>query len=259
MEDIRPKLEDRESFERVLLNYKMSPHEIEILSEIDLVVMSGLTGGGRNTVINRLVATDIYHYIVSDTTRPPKIRDGAMERDGVNYFFRKESDLLRELQNGEFLEAEVIHSQQVSGTSIRELQKAHTSGKIAVCELEYGGINNIAQAKPDTHVIGILPPTYEEWIRRFRDREEIHEQEFVNRLHTAEKVLENMINKSYFRIAINDDIEDCVSFVRKVVEKNEYTDEDRDYGLNVAVSILEKVRESLKIHNMTSTASTLAP
>ncbi len=32
--------------------------------------------------------------------------------------------MLNDLENGKFLEAEIIHAQQVSGISIRELKKA---------------------------------------------------------------------------------------------------------------------------------------
>lgn len=248
MNETKPKLRDKAAFEKVLSGYKMSDHALKVLHDTNLVVMSGVAGGGRNTVINKLVETGKYHFIVSDTTRPPKFRDGALEQDGVHYFFRKEEDLLKDLQNGEFLEAEIIHQQQVSGISIRELQRANQSGKIAINEIEFGGINNIATAKPDTHVIGLLPPSYEAWIERFRGREEIHEEEFINRLHTAEKVLENMVSKPYFRIVINDDLDECVEFLREVVETGVYTEESRQVGLTTAQDMLDKVRLTLKEH-----------
>lgn len=223
----------------------MSDHARQVLAKTNLVVMSGLAGGGRNTVINRLVATGKYQFVVSDTTRPPKLRDGKMEQDGVHYNFRSEADFLRDLENGEFLEAEVIHNQQVSGISIRELDRARRTDRIAVNEIEFGGINAVAAAKSDVHVIGLLPPSYDEWLRRLLGREEIHEQELINRLHTAQKVLENMIEKPYFKIAINDNIDHCVGFIRRVVEDGQYSVQDADYGLAVARDILAGVQRRL--------------
>ena len=223
----------------------MSDHALSILAQTNLVVMSGLAGGGRNTVINRLVATGKYHFVVSDTTRPPKLRDGKMEQDGVAYNFRREEDMLLDLQNGEFLEAELIHNQQVSGISIRELHRASQSGKIAINEIEYGGIINVENAKPDVHVIGLLPPRYDVWLQRLLGREEIHQQELLNRLRTAEKVLQNMIEKPYFKIAINDDLAHCVAFIRKVVEEGHYSAEDAAYGIAVAKDILVRVQEQV--------------
>lgn len=245
MTDTKPTLRDIQAFRDALERYQMSDHAKRILSEARLVVMSGLAGGGRNTIINRLVEQHEYYYLVSDTTRPPKLRDGAMERNGVNYYFRSEDDVLRDIQKGEFVEAEVIHNQQVSGTSIRELERANQSGRIAIAEVEFGGANNFVQAKPDTFAIALLPPDYDEWIRRFREREVIHEQEFLNRLGTAKKVLENMLDKPYFKFVINDNIELCVRDVREIVEQGIYSLETHLTGQTVARQILEKVSERL--------------
>ena len=245
MNETRPVLNNIAAFESVLSNYHMSTHALEILAKTNLVVLSGLAGGGRNTVINQLVATGKYHFVVSDTTRPPKLRDGKMEQDGVAYNFRREEDLLKGLQNGEFLEAEIIHNQQVSGISIRELERAERTGKIAINEIEFGGINNVASVKADVHVIGLLPPSYDIWLKRLLGREEIHEQELLNRLHTTEKVLENIIEKPYFRIAVNDDLAHCVAFIRRIVEDGRYSAEDTEHGLAIAKDILAKVRQRL--------------
>jgi guanylate kinase len=245
MEEQRPVLKRLDEFKQVLAHYHVSPHAQGILDRTQLVILTGLAGGGRNTIINRLVEQYDYHFIVSDTTRPPKVRGGVMERDGINYFFRTEEEVLRDLRNGEFLEAEIIHKQQVSGISVRELERASKSRKIAINEVEFGGANNIVRAKPDTFAIALLPPTYEEWIRRFRDREVIHEDEFRNRMHTAKLVLENALDKPYFKFVINDDIERCVEELRQIVEHDGYTDVMHQTGKRVAATILKQVDRAL--------------
>lgn len=246
MEKAKPELHDIAAFRKALANYHASEHARRILEDMKLVAMSGLAGGGRNTIIDRLVQQHEYFFIVSDTTRPPKVRNGRLEQEGVNYYFRNEADMLKDIQNGEFLEAEIIHNQQVSGTSIRELERAKNSGKIAIHDFEYGGANNVAHAKPDAYIIGLLPPSYDEWIRRFRDREVITEQELANRMQTAEKVLENMLEKPYFKLIINDDIEACVADIQAVVERDEYSPAMAAAGKRVAIGVLQRVREALQ-------------
>jgi guanylate kinase len=246
MEETKPKLNDIEAFRRVLADYQMSDHAKEVLADTRMVVLTGLAGGGRNTIIDRLVTGGGWYQIISDTTRPPKVRDGKLEQHGVNYYFRKEEELLRDLQNGEFLEAEIIHNQQVSGISIRELERANESGLICINEVEFGGANNIAAAKPDAFVLGLLPPSYEEWIRRFRSREEISDQEFINRMHTAEKVLSNILDRRYL-VVINDDIAECASDVRLIVESDAYPPQKAETGWAVAEAMLSKVREALAL------------
>ncbi len=239
------KLDNIDEFRKVLRDYKVSDEAKQLLASMNVVALSGVAGGGRNTVINYLVEHYNYHFVVSDTTRPPKLRDGKMEVDGVNYFFRKEKDILDDIKKGAFLEAEVIHNQQVSGTSIRELQRAKDSNQIPIMEMEFGGIENLHNAKPDAHIIGLLPPSYEVWIKRFRGREEITDQEFYNRLQTAQQVLSRMLSNHYFTLVVNDKVEDCAEMIRQFVEHDEYSEELRDKCRAIAEDMLDKVNAEL--------------
>lgn len=244
MQDNRPILRNRQAFEEVLAKYHVSDRAREALAKTALVILGGVAGGGRNTVINYLVDHYNFDFIVSDTTRPPKLRDGKMEVHGVNYFFRSEEEMLDELRSGEFVEAELIHDQQVSGTSIREIERIAAEGKIPIGENEFGGIDAIARAKPDTTVIGLLPPNYEEWIRRLSAREEMDEREFINRLRTAEKILTNMLSKPYFQYVINNTVEQAAEDIRYIVE-HPGENRESEYAQSVASDILAQVREVL--------------
>lgn len=241
----KPKLENIDAFRSALKDYDVSEHARKILAQTDFVVVSGISGGGRNTVINEIVKTGDYTFVVSDTTRPPKIRDGKLEVDGVHYFFRDEAGMLADIQAGEFVEAEIIHNQQVSGTSIRAVERAIQTGKIPIRDFEFGGANNVAHAKPDAIILGLLPPSYDEWLRRFHGRETVHDEEFYNRLETAKKVLENMLAKPYFKIVINDNIASCVEQIRSIVEHHSYDEAAHAKGISVARDILSHVTNEL--------------
>lgn len=245
MEETKPKLQNIQLFQKALSAYQVSDRAKAALQKLQFVAVSGLAGGGRNTVINYLVAHYKYAFVVSDTTRPPKLRDGAMEQAGVHYYFRSEQDVLRDIQKGEFLEAEIIHNQQVSGISIRELERLRQSDKIAITDIEFGGVNNVAKVKHDTWVIGLLPPSYEEWISRFTGREEIHEDEFMNRIRTAEKVLVNMLEKPYVKFVVNDDVAQCAETIHAIVEHDGYTPEMATQGKQLAQQILIKIQQEL--------------
>ncbi len=245
MESALPVLHNKEAFEAALENYEVSSHGKKVLESTSFVAMSGVAGGGRNTVIRHLVESGKYIFAISDTTRPPKVRDGRLEQNGIDYYFRSEDDMLRDIQNGEFIEAEVIHNQQVSGTSIREIERTIATQKIPIHDFEYGGIKNVIRAKPDAVIIGLVPPHYKEWIHRLYNREPLHDQEFLNRLVTAEKVLENMLSHSYFKLLVNDSTDECAAQLRRIVEDGEYTDEDHAKGKQVVEGLLRDVRTEL--------------
>ena len=247
MHDSKPFLTHRTDFEQILQNYTISDHAKSILARTPYVVLSGVAGGGRNTVINYLVEHDNYIFVVSDTTRPPKMRDGKMEEDGVQYNFRSEEAMLDELRRGEFIEAEIIHNQQVSGTSIREIERIIDHGKIPINEMEFGGINAIAAAKPDATIIGLLPPSYEEWMRRLSSREQMSQDELHNRLVTAKKVFENMLQQSYFQFVVNTTVEEGAAAIAYIVEHGSHPRSDD--ARRLAGELLHKVDTVLAANN----------
>lgn len=245
MQDTKPVLNHREAFEEILKNYTVSDRAKAVLASTPFVALSGLAGGGRNTVINYLVNNYDYGFIVSDTTRPPKFRDGKMEENGVQYYFsRNELEMLDELKSGEFVEAEVIHNQQVSGTSIREVERIISLKKIPISDYEFGGTNAIASAKENATIIGLLPPNYDEWMRRLNSREVMDKEEFMNRLVTAKKVLENMLSKPYFRFVINDTVEHCAAMIDHAVRHPDEQQES-EKARSIAEELLGKVKEAL--------------
>lgn len=240
-----PPLKHKEAFKDLLAQYHPSESAKELFRKLNFVVLSGVAGGGRNTVISRLVAQDNYYFIVSDTTRPPKVRDGKLEENGVQYWFRTEDEVLADVKDGRFLEAELIHDQQISGVSLRELETALSSKRTAIAEVEFGGANSIARANPHAHIIGLLPPSFSEWKRRLENREVMSTEEYANRMRTAEKVIANMLEHDYFSIVLNDTIDDAASDIKLVVAGN-YPLDKNSRARQVAEEMLAAVQWEVK-------------
>ena len=64
-----------------------------------LIVVSGPSGAGKGTVMNKLIAGGDYALSVSATTRSP--REG--EQDGINYFFKTREEFEKMIADNEFL------------------------------------------------------------------------------------------------------------------------------------------------------------
>lgn len=242
---MKPQLKNKEAFQDILQRYAISEEGKKLLRDIELVLFVSVTSAGRNTIINELTKTDAYEFIVSDTTRPPRENNGVMEENGVQYYFRTEEDFLDDLYKGKFLEAELIHGQQVSGISLRELEKASEHEKIAVNEVDNDGVLNVVKVKPDTQAIMVLPPNYDEWMRRLQRRGHMSTEEVRNRLVTAERILEDAQTRTFYKFVINDDLDKAVGTVRGIVEEGHYTDEQHEQGLECAWELLGQVKHQL--------------
>jgi guanylate kinase len=246
MSDQKPALKQLTAFKKILNQYQASDHALKVVERSRFVALSGIAGGGRNTLISYLTEHAPYYFIVSDTTRPPKVRDGKREEHGVHYFFRTEEDLLADLEKGEFLEAEIIHNQQVSGISIREIEKAAEHRLIPITDVELGGAEVIHRLSPSATIIGLLPPSFEDWQYRLSSREEMHGHEFKNRMETAVKVLESMLKRDYIKFVISGDLNESSSNLRDIVEHGHYTEEQHEKGLETARTILKKTKALVK-------------
>lgn len=233
-------LQNKQAFEEILATYLPSEHTKSLLGGIPLVILQGISGSGRNTIIDHLVANNNFHQIISDTTRPPKLRNGAMEQDGVQYFFRSEDDILTDLKNGMFLEAELIHNQQVSGISIRELIKAAESQKVPINEVAREGVNNIRQAKSNTVFFFIVPPSYDEWLARLKNREVMSDEELSNRKKSAILEIKEALEAPDFIFALNDSVERVSDIINNTVKNGINATEDRSARV-VAQDILAKL------------------
>jgi|GEM_PF-26459 len=218
-----PVLHHRAEFDTILKQYKMNDAALQVLQHTPFVLLVAASGAGRNTIIERLIDTGNYYYVVSDTTRPPRVRDGKpIEQNGVQYFFRDENDVLADLKAGKFLEAAVIHEQQVSGISVREIEAAQQSHKVAITDIEVQGSAYITKVKPDTLNIFILPPSFEEWLARIRKRSHLPDAEIKNRIEAAITELTVALESDRFIFVINDDLDEAITTIDEIARQGKH-------------------------------------
>jgi guanylate kinase len=240
------RLEHLEEFREVLSNYAISEASKDILGQTELVLLLAPTSTGRNTIIEELLKTGNYHFIVSDTTRTPRVNNGVLEQDGVIYWFRSEEDILADLQAGKFLEAELIHNQQVSGISVRELEKAHSENKVAITDVDLKGVENIVEAKPDTLAFMVLPPSFEEWQRRIMYRGSMPDKEHRRRMETAIKIFNSGLIRPYFTFVINDSLEKAIVYIDQVASSGAIDPEHQTRGKQLAEQLLKETKDFLE-------------
>ncbi len=211
-----------DEFRRVLTDYHPSEAARQALKPVRLVMLVGPTSSGKNTIIGELLGIGTYHYVISDTTRKPRVNQGVQEQDGREYWFRNEAELLADLEAGRFLEAAIIHDQQVSGTSIRELVAADKEGKPALHEIEYVGAEIVHAVKPDAFFIFVIPPSFDEWMVRMRGRGELPPDETRRRLESATREITTALERDYYFFIVNDTYVHTARSVDDMVKAGKY-------------------------------------
>jgi len=147
-----------------------------------LVVLAGPTAVGKGTV--SAFIRDNYPEVqlsVSATTRKP--RPG--EIDGLHYYFVTDAEFDRKVRDDELLEWATVHNSYRYGTPRPPIDEALALGKRVLLEIDLQGARQVREAMPEALLVFLLPPTWEELVRRLigRGTEEAAEQ--ARRLETA--------------------------------------------------------------------------
>lgn len=243
---MKPKLQHKQEFEEILQHYYPSDTHKDLLASAAVTLLVGPSSAGRNRIIKELLHTGGYHQIISDTTRPPRSNDGVMEQNGREYWFKSEQEMLDELGAGDLLEAAVIHDQQVSGVSIRELKVAHEAGKIAVNDIEVAGARYAKQRLAKAKLIFILPPSFDVWMQRLEARGNMSEEEKRARLSTAVSEIERMEREiDDYHVVVNDSLGETVTKVRQISEYDETFEYKNSHEQQVAKDLIVGIHRYL--------------
>ena len=147
-----------------------------------LAVLAGPTAVGKGTV-----AADVRRHhpeiwiSVSATTRSP--RPG--EQDGVHYWFVSDEEFDRMVAEDEFLEWAVVHRAARYGTPRAPVEEALAEGRPALLEIDLQGARQVRARMPEALFVFLMPPSWDELVRRLVGRGTESEEERGRRLDTA--------------------------------------------------------------------------
>jgi len=147
-----------------------------------LVVLAGPTAVGKGTVSAYI--RDHFPQVqlsISATTRKP--RPG--EVDGVHYYFVSDEDFDTMITAGELLEWATVHNSYRYGTPRPPIDAALAEGKRVLLEIDLQGARSVRSVMPEALLIFLLPPTWEELVRRLIGRGTEEPEEQQRRLETA--------------------------------------------------------------------------
>jgi guanylate kinase len=165
-----------------------------------LVVLAGPTAVGKGTVAAYI--RDHYpevHLSVSATTRKP--RPG--EQHEVNYFV--DDDEFDGLIAGDrLLEYATVHNAYRYGTPREPIERALAAGDSALLEIDIQGARQVRAAMPEATLVFLLPPSWDELVRRLVGRGTEDEEERERRLRTAK--VELAAADEFDHRVVNDDV-----------------------------------------------------
>ena len=184
-----------------------------------LVIISGPSGVGKSTVVNRLLKINPeLHLSVSATTRSPRV----MEKQGKDYFFVTEKQFFEDVDKAEFLEWAQVHGAYY-GTPKAYSQALLYNGRTVILEVDVQGaakvkeiVTKSALKSANAVFIFLIPPSVDILAFRLRRRKTEKTQELNYRLRAA--VAELQVMEKYDYIVVNDKIESAADKINAIIK-----------------------------------------
>jgi guanylate kinase len=173
-----------------------------------LIVLSGPGGVGKSTVAQKVREAGDFWVSVSATTRKPR----SNEVHGHDYFFVDDEEFTRMINADEFLEwAEFAGNRY--GTPQEQVEHALLLGRNVLLEIEIAGAKQVKAHLPQSILVFLEPPTWEELVARLEGRGTDSPERRAERLELAQ---EELAAAAFFDVVLTNDQVETV--VRELVE-----------------------------------------
>ena len=170
------------------------------LSHAFLIVVSGPSGVGKTTLVDRLLKSDpLVRRSISATTRSP--RPG--ETEARDYFFVAR-ERFEAMKNGELAEWADVHG-ALYGTPKQFLEGELAAGRDVVLNIDIQGANQVKRSFPGAVMAFILPPSFQELEARLQSRGDVSGETLKVRLANARK--EIAAGATYDYLIVNHSVE----------------------------------------------------
>jgi guanylate kinase len=178
-----------------------------------LIVLSGLSGVGKDTVLAKLRKAGLPAYIsVSATTRPR--RPG--EKDGADYYFVTPEKFQAMIDADQLLEWATVYGNRY-GIPQEPVRRALKDGQDVIVKIDVQGTATIKKKVPQAVLIFLITLTLAELEKRLKKRRTETAEELELRLKTAEKELDSIPMFDYIVVNREGKIDRTIADIKAII------------------------------------------
>ena len=179
-----------------------------------LIIISGPSGVGKDSVVQRMKERDCpFHFVITATDRPP--RPG--EVDGRDYYFYTTAEFERMIAEGELLEHACVYGQH-KGIPKAHVRQALASGQDVVMRVDIQGADTVKGIIPEAVTIFLTCESEQELIARLHERRTESEAALQLRLEAAHQEMARLPYFDYAvvnrRNALDEAVDDVIAIMR---------------------------------------------
>jgi guanylate kinase len=178
-----------------------------------LIVISGPSGVGKDSIVQRMIERGFpFHFVVTATTREKR----ENEIHGRDYLFVSKDEFARMIEKNELIEYAIVYG-DYKGIPKAQVREALASGKDVVMRLDVQGAESVRKLALEALLIFITCENEDELERRLRERKTETADSLSLRIATARKELQRLDAFDY--VIVNQDfhLDDTVDKVRAII------------------------------------------
>lgn len=178
-----------------------------------LIVVSGPSGAGKDTVVQRMQERGLpFHFVVTATTRPRR----SGETHGKDYWFVSKEEFARMIEQNDLIEYAIVYG-DYKGIPRAQVHEALASGKDVVMRLDVQGAETVHRLVPDALLIFITTDSEDELVKRLNGRDTETPDSLAIRIATARKELKRV--EAFDYVIVNQDyrLDDAVDTIRAII------------------------------------------
>ena len=184
-----------------------------IVPEPLLIVISGPSGVGKDSVVGEMQARGLpFHFVVTATTRPPR----TGEVHSVDYYFFSKEEFAKMIEADELLEYAFVYN-DYKGIPKSQVRKALESGQDVVMRLDVQGAATIRELCPEALLIFLTTDNEEELVERLQARKTESSAELKLRIATARKELKRVEEFDYVVVNRDDQLDKSVDSIEAII------------------------------------------
>jgi len=178
-----------------------------------LIVISGPSGVGKDTVIQRMKERNLpFHFVVTAATRLPR----PNEVNGRDYFFYSHDEFAEMIEKGELLEYAIVYN-DYKGIPKAQVWDALSSGKDVVMRLDVQGAATIRKLCLDALMIFLTVQDEEDMVHRLQERKTETSEGLKLRIATARQEMTQVDSFDYVVINRENHLDETVDIIVSII------------------------------------------
>lgn len=179
-----------------------------------LIVISGPSGVGKDSVVQRMKERGYpFYFVITATDRPPR----PHEVEGRDYYFYTTAEFERMIAQGELLEHACVYGQH-KGIPKTHVRQALASRQDVVMRVDIQGADTVKGLIPEAITVFLTCESEQELITRLHERRTESEAALQSRLEAAHQEMARLPYFDYAvvnrRDALDEAVDDVIAIMR---------------------------------------------